>query len=61
MVSALANQLGGRRHDPVQLTPTLINYFNEKLIGHTLGWITDGAEKQVRRILSSHKHYLLLY
>ena len=58
MSGALINQLGGRKHDPVQLTPTLINYYNDKLIGHAVGWINDALERQVK---SPSSHKLLLY
>lgn len=35
----------------VNLTPSLSNYYNEKLIGHVLGWQADQLERQVVHLL----------
>ncbi|XP_025080863.1 WW domain-containing adapter protein with coiled-coil-like isoform X1 [Pomacea canaliculata] len=34
----------------VNLTPSLSNYYNEKLIGHVLGWQADQLERQAERL-----------
>ncbi|XP_005096307.1 WW domain-containing adapter protein with coiled-coil isoform X2 [Aplysia californica] len=35
-----------KREETAKLTASLSNYYNEKLIGHVLGWQADGVEKQ---------------
>ena len=36
-----------KREETAKLTASLSNYYNEKLIGHVLGWHADSIEKQV--------------
>ena len=36
-----------KKEQSVELTPSLSNYYNEKLVGHVLGWQADHVEKQV--------------
>lgn len=36
-----------KREETAKLTASLSNYYNEKLIGHVLGWQADLVEKQV--------------
>ena len=36
-----------KREETAKLTASLSNYYNEKLIGHVLGWQADIVEKQV--------------
>ncbi|XP_041375025.1 WW domain-containing adapter protein with coiled-coil homolog [Gigantopelta aegis] len=35
-----------KKEQSVELTPSLSNYFNEKLIGHVLGWQAEHVERQ---------------
>ena len=39
-----------KREETAKLTASLSNYYNEKLIGHVLGWQADGVEKQVSEL-----------
>lgn len=47
-----------KREETAKLTASLSNYYNEKLIGHVLGWQADLLEKQV--ILSQTQISFLL-
>ncbi|XP_046580987.1 WW domain-containing adapter protein with coiled-coil-like [Haliotis rubra] len=40
-----------KKDNSVELTPSLSNYYNEKLIGHVLGWQADHAERQANRYM----------
>ncbi|KAK3721214.1 hypothetical protein RRG08_044223 [Elysia crispata] len=39
-----------KREETAKLTASLSNYYNEKLIGHVLGWHADGIEKQSTKL-----------
>ncbi|GFR88733.1 WW domain-containing adapter protein with coiled-coil [Elysia marginata] len=39
-----------KREETAKLTASLSNYYNEKLIGHVLGWQADGIEKQSTKL-----------
>jgi len=39
-----------KREETAKLTASLSNYYNEKLIGHVLGWQADGVEKQALKL-----------
>ena len=39
-----------RKPDNVELTPSLINYYDSRLTGHVTGWPGDQVEKQVSRV-----------
>ncbi|BFZ21666.1 hypothetical protein BsWGS_24707 [Bradybaena similaris] len=39
-----------KREETAKLTASLSNYYNEKLIGHVLGWQADLVEKQAARL-----------
>lgn len=43
------NAVGSRKHDSIQLTPSLSNYYNERLVEHVTGWQGDQAERQANR------------
>ena len=44
-VSQLANAL--RKQEATELTPTLVNYVNSRLVEHVSNWQADGVTKQV--------------
>ncbi|KAH9498124.1 hypothetical protein Btru_008321 [Bulinus truncatus] len=51
--AAISSQLTAaamKREETAKLTASLSNYYNEKLIGHVLGWQADIVEKQAAKL-----------
>ncbi|XP_064598143.1 WW domain-containing adapter protein with coiled-coil-like [Liolophura sinensis] len=53
-VGSSALPVAGIRHTTPQLTPSLANHFNEKLISHVQGWQADHAERQANRFMEEY-------
>ena len=44
---ALSAAAVSRKPDSIQLTPSLLNHFDETLIGHVTNWPTEPLERHV--------------